>query len=100
MVADLNFLWSMLMLVFGIASILAGAFTAYFGSGRSRAVGGILVLIGLIVLVLFFGYTGALSIGLPVLFRGVAINGVLAVVGAIIGALIALGIFLLAIMKA
>ena len=98
---DLNFLWSMLMLVFGIASILAGAFTAYFGSGRSRAVGGILVLIGLIVLVLFFGYTGTLSfLGLPTIFSGVVINGVLAVVGAIIGALIALGIFLLAIMKA
>lgn len=98
---DLNFLWSMLMLVFGIASIVAGAFTAYFGSGRSRAVGGILVLIGLIVLVLFFGYAGTLSfLGLPAVFRGVVLNGVLAVVGAIVGALIALGIFLVAIMKA
>ncbi|HEC82118.1 MAG TPA: hypothetical protein ENI42_06845 [Thermoplasmatales archaeon] len=95
-----TYLLSMLMLVFGLGSIVAGAFTAYFGSGRSRAVGGILVLIGLIVLVLFFGYTGTLSIGLPVLFRGVVINSVLAVVGAIIGALIALGIFLVAIMKA
>ena len=37
------------MLVFAIASIIAGIFTAYFGSGISRAVGGILIIIGLIV---------------------------------------------------
>ena len=33
-------------------------------------------------------------------FKGIIINGIVAVVGAVVGALIALGIFLLAIMKA
>jgi len=33
-------------------------------------------------------------------FGGTIVNGIIAVIGAIIGALIALGIFLLAIMKA
>jgi hypothetical protein len=33
-------------------------------------------------------------------FKGTIINGIIAVVGAVVGALIALGIFLLAIMKA
>ena len=94
------YLLSMLTLVFSIASIIAGAFTAYFGSGKSRAVGGVLIAIGAIVFVLFLGWAGVFSIGLQPIFSGVIVNGILAVIGALIGALIALGIFLLAIMKA
>lgn len=96
-----DYLLSMLMLVFGLASIVAGIFTAYFGSGKSRAVGAILVVIGLIVFVLFLGFAGVLPfLGLEVMFEGVIIKGIIAVIGAVFGALIALGIFLLAIMKA
>ena len=96
-----SYLLSMLTLVFSIASILAGAFTVYFGSGKSRAIGGILIAIGAIVFVLFLGWAGVLFIGLQPIFSGVVIvNGILAVIGAIIGGLIALGIFLIAIMKA
>ena len=94
---------SMLMLVFAVASIIAGIFTAYFGSGKSRAVGAILIIIGLIVGFLFLWFAGLLSSILttaPYNFAGVIVSGILAVIGAIIGALIALGIFLLAIMKA
>ncbi|MCD6237049.1 MAG: hypothetical protein J7K13_03750 [Thermoplasmata archaeon] len=94
------YLLSMLTLVFSIASIIAGAFTAYFGSGKSRAIGGALIAIGAIVFVLFLGWAGVLSIGLQPIFSGVIVTGILAVIGALIGALIALGIFLLAIMKA
>ncbi|MEF8849021.1 MAG: hypothetical protein V5A68_07815 [Candidatus Thermoplasmatota archaeon] len=96
---------SMLTLVFAIASIIAGIFTAYFGSGKSRAVGGILVVIGLIVFVLFLWGAGLLTSLMGeasgiMNFAGTIVNGIVAVIGAIIGALIALGIFLLAIMKA
>jgi hypothetical protein len=95
---------SMLTLVFAIASIIAGIFTAYFGSGKSRAVGAILIIIGLIVGVIFVWGAGLFSfMGTPVdllNFQGTIINGVVAVIGAVVGALIALGIFLLAIMKA
>jgi len=95
----------MLMLVFSISSIIAGIFTAYFGSGKSRAVGGILIIIGLIVGFIFLWGAGLLSsfMGVPSGFInivGTIINGIVAVLGAIFGALIALGIFLLAIMKA
>jgi hypothetical protein len=98
----LNYFLSMLMLVFAVASIIAGIFTAYFGSGKSRAVGAILIVIGLIVGVLFLWFAGVLSFmgAAPLSFAGYVVNGVVAVIGAIIGALIALGIFLLAIMKA
>ncbi len=94
----------MLMLVFAIASIIAGIFTAYFGSGKSRAVGAILIIIGLIVFVLFLWGAGLLTFLGPVPaimnFVGSITKGIVAVIGAVVGALIALGIFLLAIMKA
>ena len=95
----------MLTLVFAIASIIAGIFTAYFGSGKSRAVGAILIIIGLIVFVIFLYGAGLLTsiMGTPtgiLNFSGTIVSGIVAVIGAIIGALIALGIFLLAIMKA
>ena len=95
---------SMMTLVFAIASIIAGIFTAYFGSGKSRAVGAILIVIGLFVGVIFLWGANLLGfMGAPVEllnFSGTIVNGIIAVIGAVVGALIALGIFLLAIMKA
>ena len=97
-----HFMLSMFLLVFALASIVAGIFTAYFGSGKSRAVGAVLVIIGLIVGFLFlwcaywFPFLGTPPIGLC----GCIVEGISAVVGAVIGTLIALGLFLLAIMKA
>lgn len=99
----LEYFLSMLLLVFAVASIIAGIFTAYFGSGKSRIVGVILILIGLIVGIIFLWGAGLLTsiIGPPPMsFVGSVTNGVVAVIGAVVGALIALGIFLLAIMKA
>ena len=101
----LNYLLSMLMLVFAIASIIAGIFTAYFGSGKSRAVGGILVIIGLLVFIVFLYGAGLLEsfMGMPdgiLNIQGTVVQGIVSVVGALVGAGIALGIFLLAIMKA
>jgi hypothetical protein len=94
----------MMTLVFAIASVIAGIFTAYFGSGKSRAVGAILIIIGLLVGVIFLWGANLLSfMGAPIdllNFSGTIVNGIVAVIGAVIGALIALGIFLLAIMKA
>jgi len=96
---------SMLTLVFAIASIIAGIFTAYFGSGRSRAVGAILIVIGLLVFVIFMYGAGWLSsfMGMPeglLNFKDTILQGIVAILGAIVGAAIALGIFLMAIMKA
>jgi hypothetical protein len=100
----LSYFLSMLMLVFAVASIIAGIFTAYFGSGKSRAVGGILIIIGIIIFILFLWGAGLLSFmgTVPKFmdFYGTVTKGIVAVIGAVVGALIALGIFLLAIMKA
>jgi hypothetical protein len=100
----LEFFLSMLFLVFAVASIIAGFFTAYFGSGKSRAVGAVLIIIGIIVFILFlwfagFGFMGFMGTA-PITFAGIIAEGITAVIGAVVGAAIALGIFLLAIMKA
>lgn len=97
-----HYLLSMLMLVFSIACALAGIFTAYFGSGKSRAVGAVLLVIGLIVGVLFLWFVQVLPfLGTPfITLAGTTLFGISSVVGAILGAIIALGLFLLAIMKA
>lgn len=98
----LEYFLSMLMLVFAIASIIAGIFTAYFGSGKSRVVGAVLIIIGLIVGAIFLWFAGILNFmgTAPMSFKNYIVDGIVAVIGAVIGALIALGIFLLAIMKA
>ena len=97
---------SMLTLVFAIASFIAGIFTAYFGSGKSRAVGGILIIIGILVLIIFMygaGWLEGIGISMPqgiLHFKDTILQGIVAILGAIVGAGIALGIFLMAIMKA
>ena len=96
-----HFMISMFLLVFALASIIAGIFTVYFGSGKSRAIGGIIIIIGLFVGFIFLWclwlipFLGDPPIGLC----GSIIEGISAFIGGILGVLIALGIFLLALMK-
>ncbi len=93
---------TVLVLVFGLFMILAGAFTAYFGSGKSRAIGGVLLVVGLIVGIFWiyatmFGGPGwiALDTNLSAVIWDAFVN----IIAAVIGAGIAIGVFLLAIMK-
>ena len=96
-----HFLISMFLLVFALGSIVAGIFSAYFGSGKSRIVGAILVIVGLIIGVIFLWcvylipFIGEPPIGLC----GCIAEGIAAVIGALIGALVALGLFLVITMK-
>ena len=89
-----------LLLVFALFLILAGIFTAYFGSGKSRTIGVALLVVGLVVGVLIaylyhIGDFGPNSGGLGTL----VLQSLLVIVAAVIGALVAIGIFLVAIMK-
>lgn len=84
-----------LLLIFGLFLILAGAFTAYFGSGKSRSIGVALLVGGLVIgLVAGYWYSHA-NLGLGELL----LESFLVIVAAVIGALAAVGIFLVAIMK-
>jgi hypothetical protein len=92
---------TIVVLVFGLVMILAGAFTAYFGSGKSRKVGAALLAIGLIIGVIWVYLVGYSDIS-PFtevsawdVVRGAAID----IIAALIGALAAVGIFLVAVMK-
>jgi hypothetical protein len=98
----LEYFLSMLMLVFSITSVIAGIFIAYFGSGKSKTLGALLIFLGLIVFMFFIWGTGTIKFGsLPdfMNFSEVIINSIIAVIGAVIGALIVLGVFLLTILK-
>ena len=48
-----------------IGTIIAGIFTMYFGSGKSRAIGSVLFIIGIIVAIIFYNYSGGALWGSP-----------------------------------
>ena len=89
---------TVLLLTLGLFMILAGAFTAYFGSGKSRMIGVVLLVVGLVVAVLWIylsGFSDMVEVNLSVVIWDAFLN----IIAAVIGALIAIGVFLLAIMK-
>ena len=90
---------SVLLLTFGFFLILAGAFTAYFGSGKSRAIGvGLLVfgiIMGIVVLLMYQVDTVPLELE----FWTVIKDALVYIGAALVGAAIAIGVFLVAIMK-
>ncbi|HTP54125.1 MAG TPA: hypothetical protein VML94_04055 [Thermoplasmata archaeon] len=92
---------TILLLVFSLFLILAGIFTAYFGSGKSRTVGVGLLAAGLVVgfLTGYFYHSGALNATHPGRLEALIWESFLVIVAAVIGALVAVGIFLVAIMK-
>ena len=90
---------TVLMLVFALFMLLAGIFTAYFGSGKSRMIGVALLVIGLVVGMLWV-VMGMDSVDMiNVDLSSVIWNAFVYIIAAVIGALIAIGVFLLAIMK-
>jgi hypothetical protein len=88
---------TILLLVFGLFLILAGLFTSYFGSGKSRTIGVALLVVGLVVGFLT-GYWYHLHPANEALVP-LILETILVIVAAVVGALIAVGIFLVAIMK-
>ena len=96
-----HFLISMMLLSFGFGSFITGILAMYFGSGKSRVVGGVLILLGLIAGVVFLWCSWVLPFlgPPPIQFVGCVLTGIVAVLGALVGAAIALGVFLLSIMK-
>ncbi len=92
---------AILLLVFALFLILAGIFTAYFGSGKSRTIGVALLVVGLVVGVLvgYLYHLGDFGNANEARLGALLLEAFLVIVAAVIGALIAIGIFLVAIMK-
>ncbi len=90
-----------LLITFGVFSLLAGGFTAYFGSGKSRKIGVALIGLGAIVLVLvamMFLYDIGVDPGVELLPH-IVFPALVHILGAAVGAAVALVVFLMAIMK-
>jgi hypothetical protein len=91
---------SLLLLAFAIVILLSGLFTAYFGAGRSRKIGLGLAIVGLLGLLVFIAFTWNFPAGVQHWTQDQVAAGVSGVVGAGIGGIIAIVIFLVAIMRA
>lgn len=90
---------TVLILVFALFMLLAGIFTAYFGSGKSRMIGVLLLVIGIVVGVLWV-VMGLDSVAIIDVDLGdVVWNAFLFILSGVLGALAAIGVFLVAIMK-
>lgn len=93
---------SMALFSFALFTVLAGVFTTYFGQGKSRRAGAALLLVGVAGFVVFGWFTALvpLSVQAPVAWSAAtAISGILSIVGAVLGAVVAVGLFLAAIMR-
>jgi len=88
---------TILLMTFALFLVITGAFTAYFGSGKSRKIGVGLLVGGLIVGLLWGWYAGPAASG--VILLDVIAQSIGVILAAIIGAAAAIGLFLLAIMK-
>jgi hypothetical protein len=101
----LNTFLFVLLLSFAVFSLIAGIFTAYFGAGKSRAIGGVLLVLGLIVILIwvYFGilreYPDDTILGIVHWDAAQTLQAFITVIGALIGAVIAVVLFLVAIMK-
>jgi len=96
---DLMEFLTVLILVFALFMLLAGIFTAYFGSGKSRMIGVVLLVVGLVVGILWV-VLGMDSVAvIDVDLSKVIWDAFLFILSGVLGALAAIGVFLVAIMK-
>jgi len=103
--SSMNIFLFVLLLSFAVFSLIAGIFTAYFGAGKSRAIGGVLLVLGLIVILVwvYFGvlksYPDDTVLGIVHWQAAKTLQAFLTVLAALIGGVIAIVLFLVAIMK-
>ena len=92
---------SILLLSFGFFTLLMGAFAAYFGAGKSRVIGVLLMVVALIAGFAFSMFTFEFIPGVPVAWEPEVVGqAVVAVLAATVGGIASLIVFLTAIMKA
>lgn len=91
---------STLLVSFAFALLLAGLFGAFYGQGRSRATGFILVLVALMLGGLFAALTWSIIPGLPPPFDPALVGAAaIAVLAGTAGTALAVGTFIVAVMR-
>jgi len=95
-----NFL-TIVIFVFALVMMIAGIFSAYFGAGKNRAYGGIIFAVGLIVGVIWAYLVGFSDIQpfCDVYAWDIVYDALINLIAVLIGALIAIGIFLVVVLK-
>jgi hypothetical protein len=92
---------TVLILTFALFTLVAGIFTAYFGAGKSRKIGGVLIVLALVVGLFYtlpqIRETTGVAAGIDI--STIVIDAAMILIAAVIGAVIALLLFLGAIMK-
>lgn len=92
---------SLVLIVFSIVMILAGIFSAYFGKGKNRIYGIIITVVGLIVALVMIYLLGWSDVSE---FRDIhtwdmIYDTIVTLIAVIVGALVAIGIFLVTVLK-
>ena len=94
--------WGIFLFSLGLFTLLSGLFTAYFGAGKSRAIGFVLTIFGIAVIIAFASLTWNVvpTVVTPLFDQEAITTSLVGVVGSALGAIAALMIFLISIMKA
>jgi hypothetical protein len=92
---------SLIVIAFGIVMVLAGILAAAFGNGKARGFGGLMAVIGVVLIGIWIWLCGYSDIEIMrnVNLWDVFIDGIINLIGILIGALIAVGIFLAVVLK-
>ena len=98
---DIMSFLTIVIFVFAIVMVIAGIFSAYFGSGKSRTYGIVMLVTGLVVFVIWAFLVGWSNIDLfvEVPALDLMIESFITFLAILLGALIAVGIFLVAVLK-
>ncbi len=99
---DLMSFLTLVVFAFALLMLVTGIFAAYFGSGRSRKAGVVMAVVGLVLGLIWAYLVGGSGISPfdEVYAWDVVYNAIIDLIGILIGALIAVGIFLVVVLKA
>ena len=92
---------SLVVVAFSIVLLLAGIIAASFGAGNAKIYGGIMTVVGIALLGIWIWLCGYSDISL---FRDVPLwdvfmDGLINLIGILVGALVAVGVFLVVVLK-
>ncbi|MDR2699185.1 MAG: hypothetical protein LBB30_05890 [Candidatus Methanoplasma sp.] len=92
---------TVIIFVFALVMMITGIFSAYFGAGKNRTYGGVLLAVGLIIGAVWAYLVGFSDIEpfCSVYAWDVVYDALINLIAVLIGALIAIGIFLVVVLK-
>ncbi len=92
---------TLVVITFALVMLVAGIFSAYFGSGKSRGAGVVMAVVGLVLGIVWVYLTAYSDIAVfaDVPLWDIIYNAIVDLLGILIGALVAVGIFLVVVLK-